>query len=100
MMLYMFTYWNKKLNCSSQITFDDHDPEVFKINILRACTQTELPKLKEARRLLRLLFIGTYDDETLKFEVCQEPVVLIDFDDVIAQREVALAQTEEVQKHA
>lgn len=88
MTLHMFTYFNKYLKCSSQITFDDHEPLVFKENMLRACKMAELPKLKEAKRNTRLLYLGIYDDEKMSFEVCEEPEILIDFDDVIAEKEV------------
>lgn len=100
MKLFMFTHWNKKLECSSQIVFDDHEPAVFKQAVLRACKEADLPKVKEAKKLTKLIWLGVYDDEAMKFEVCSEPEILIDFDELIAQREVLEEKLKEVAKNA
>ena len=96
MKLYMYTHWSKEHECSAQIIFDDHEPEVFTASMLRACKQAELSKVKDAKRLTKLVFLGIYDDEAMKFEVTSEPVLLIDFDDLIEKREVATAKKEEL----
>lgn len=86
MKLNLFTYWNKTLKCSSQIQFDDHEPLIAKTQVLRACAQMEFEKLKAARQHTQLVWLGLYDDETMKFEEKNEPEILIDFDDVLDER--------------
>lgn len=95
MKLHMFTHFNKYLGCSSQVIFDDHEPEVFKENVLRACKMSELSKVKEAKRNLKLIYLGVYDDTTMDFQVDPAKTMLIDFDDVIAEREVFEARVAE-----
>lgn len=88
MKLFMYTHWNKEHEMSGNIIFDDHNVDEFKVAMERACKTAELPKLKEAKRNCKLVFLGIYDDATMKFEVTDEPVVLIDFDEIISHREV------------
>lgn len=87
MIYYMFCHWHKRNKCSSQIAFDDHTPDVVKSLVVRACQQNELTKVKEAKRLQKFYYLGTYDDESMKFNILSEPEELIDFDDVIEDRE-------------
>lgn len=98
MKLYLYTHWNKYLGCCSQVIFDDHGPEVFTENVIRACKMSELSKIKEAKRNLKLVFLGVYDDTKMDFQVDPEKPVLIDFDDLIAEREVFEARVQEAKE--
>lgn len=95
MILYMYTHYHKKHKCSSAIQFDDHEPKVHAQIVKRACEQAELTKIKEAKRLCKYIYLGFYDDETMKFKLLDEPEILFDFDDYIQNREVYEAEIKE-----
>lgn len=88
MIIRLFTHWHKKLKCCSQIEFDDHEPQVRATNLKRACLSAKLDEFKQAKALTKYLYLGEFDDETCKFNILSEPEVLLDFDEIIEEREV------------
>ena len=96
MKLNVYVFKNLTLGCSGNPRFDDHEPEVFAKGLERAVLTAKAEDIAQYTNV-ELYHIGSYDDETLRFE-SQAPVLLVDFNKVLDDRKIRLKILAEVQK--
>ena len=87
MKLSMIVCKNLYLGCTGQIQFDDHSPEVIQKSIERGLLTGEESKIFQFENGI-YYHLGYYDDETMNFEVFDEPVLLVRCSDVLSERKI------------
>ena len=76
MRLSVFIAKNLFLGCTGRPVFDDHTPEVFQKGIERQLMTAEDEKVFQSENVL-WYHLGFYDDETMKFDLLDEPLLLV-----------------------
>lgn len=87
MKLNVFVFRNSVLGCSGNPIFDDHEPEVFAKQLERVIITAQVEKIAQYENT-SLYFIGSYNDETLRFESVKDPVLLLDLNQTLEDRKV------------
>lgn len=87
MKLNIFVAKNLFLGCSGQPKFDDHEPEVFQKSFERHLLTAEPEKVFQFENV-NWYHLGSFDDESMKIDLLNEPVLLIRCSDVLNQRKI------------
>lgn len=86
MILNVYSYFNKLIKAyDTKMQFDDHDDEKVVFNVQRGLNARLVLGTYQDLRFLQFFKLGTFDDETGEFKA--DKVLLLDFDNVIAQFE-------------
>ena len=99
MKLNIFIFRNKKLKCTGQPYFDDHEPEVFAKSFERMLQTASEEKVYQYENV-DLYHLATYDDESMVLTPV-EPLKILDCTLVLDERGVRtsiLKQVEEEKK--
>lgn len=94
MKLNVFIAKNLFLGCTGQPKFDDHEPDVFTKQFERFLATGEESKVYQYENVC-WYHLGSYDDETMKFELNQEPVLLVRCSDILSDRKIKAKLMEE-----
>lgn len=97
MKLTVFVAMNLFLGCTGQPKFDDHEPDVFGKQFERFLLTADDAKVFSYENVV-WYHLGTYDDETMKFEALKEPVVVVRCSDVLSQRKIKAKLLEAAQE--
>lgn len=89
MILKVFVYRNKKMGCYTNPIFIQENEENTEVNMTRAIIAAGKEESKKYKSLA-LYKLGTFDDVKGKFELLDEPELLVDCDDIIAKVEASL----------
>lgn len=97
MKLNILVYKNLTLGASANPKYESEEPEKVAEMTRRSVI---MAKPEEVAHLTNteLYFLGTYDDETMEFNLESSPVLLIDFNKLLDERKVRLAILAQVQK--
>lgn len=86
MILNVYSYFNKLLKAyDTKMQFDDHEDDKVVFNVQRSLNARLVLGTYQDLRFLQLFKLGTFDDESGEFKA--DKVLLLDFDNVIAQYE-------------
>lgn len=83
MILDVLVYRNKKMKCFTNPIYTQDKLENLELNIIRSLIAGG-PSAKEKLKNLAMYHLGTFDDETGKYDLLAEPELLFDVDDIIA----------------
>lgn len=97
MKLNIFIAKNLYLGCTGQPIFDDHEAEAFKKGLERQLMTGEESKVFIHENTV-WYHLGSYDDETMKFDLCEEPVLLVRCSDILSDRKIKSKLIEEAKK--
>lgn len=97
MKLQVYVYKNLTLGASAKPIYETDEPEVISKQLERSVIMSEPEKIAHLTNV-EFYHLGTYDDETMKFELHSSPVLLIDFNKVLDERKVRLAILDQVRK--
>jgi len=87
MRLNLYIFKHAILGCSGNPIFDDHEPDVFADGLKRKVLMAK-PEEVIGYENTTLYHLGVYDDKTLRFELNQDPVLLVDFNEELADRKL------------
>lgn len=87
MKLNVFVFRNSVLGCSGNPVYDDHEPDIFAKQLERVIITAQAEKVVQYENTT-LYFIGTYDDESLRFEPVKDPVLILDLNQVLEDRKL------------
>lgn len=87
MKLNVYVAFNQFLGCSGQPIFDDHEPEVFSKQFERFLLTKDDAQVFQYENV-SFYFIGSFDDETMKFDVQKNPLKLLDCNIVLETRKI------------
>lgn len=98
MILHILSFRNKGLKAWSNPHYTDIDPEKCAIQLSRAISSCS-PEQRASYKRLALYCLGTFEDETGKFEVLDEPEFLLDCDEipVLAEPEQVVIEKKEIE---
>lgn len=97
MKLNVFIAKNLYLGCTGQPIFDDHSPEAFQKGLERQLMTGDEDKVFIHENTV-WYHLGSYDDETMKFDILSEPVLLVRCSDVLSDRKIKSKLIEEAKK--
>lgn len=97
MKLSIFIAKNLYLGCTGTPVFDDHSSEAFAKGLERQLMIGEEEKVFQHENTV-WYYLGTYDDESLKFDLLDEPLLLVRCSDVLSERRIKSKLIEEAQK--
>lgn len=97
MKLNLYIFRNATLECSGNPIFDDHEPEVFAAQLERKI-MVEKPENNIQFTNASLYHLGSYDDETMRFDLLKDPKLLLDCNLALEKKKVKLAILAELQK--
>lgn len=87
MKLNVFIAKNNYLECTGRPVFDDHEPDVFKKGIERQLMTAEDDRVFQSENVV-WYHLGSYDDETMKFDLLDEPVLLVRCSEILSARKI------------
>lgn len=82
MTLYIYAYRDCKLGCFEKPIYSTEDKEHIKVGVIRSCILAEESK-KKMLADQALYYLGTFDDETCKFNTLEFEEKLLDLRDYI-----------------
>lgn len=97
MRIEMFVFKNLYLECTGQIIFDDHTPEAFAKGQERRLLTGKPEEVFPFENTL-LYHLGSYDDETMKFEPKESPVLILKCNEVLESRKLKEAMMKKAQE--
>ena len=97
MKLNILVYKNLTLGATSNPRYESEEPEKVAEMTRRSVIMSEPEKIAHLVNT-ELYFLGTYDDETMSFEIESSPRLLIDFNKILDERKIRLAILDQVQK--
>lgn len=83
MILDVYAFRNKKMQCYANPYFSQDKKENIEINMSRAIFAGG-PEARLKYKSLALYFFGTFDDATGKYQLLDTPELILDCDDIIA----------------
>lgn len=90
MRLNIYISKNSVLKCTGQPRFDDHEPDIVQKQIERQLFTGKEEEVVGAENSY-WYHLGTYDDETMRFNIFKEPVLLVDCSAILQERKIRLA---------
>lgn len=97
MKLNVFIAKNLYLGCTGQPIFDDHEAIAFQKGLERQLMTGDEEKVFVHENTV-WYHLGSYDDETMKFDLLDEPVVLVRCSDILSERKIKARLIEDAQK--
>lgn len=99
MILHILSFRNKGLKAWSNPHYSDIDPEKCAVQLSRGLASCR-PEQRASYKRLALYCLGTFDDESGKFDLLSEPEFLLDCDEVpiLAEPEQVVIKREEVKE--
>ena len=85
------------MECTGNPLFDDHEPDVFAKQLERVLMVGQKEKIFQYTNA-NLYFIASYDDETMRFEPVQDPVLLLDCNLILQKRGIKEEFVKEAQE--
>lgn len=80
---YLYSQHDEKAEFFNHPMVSEVEPEAFAVNITRSIKLCRDPKQLSAIADCKLLLLGTFDDETGKFDILEEPKMLVECDKLI-----------------
>lgn len=80
---YLYSQHDEKAEFYNHPMVSEIEPESFAVNITRSIKLCRDPKQLSAIADCKLLFLGTFDDESGKFDILDNPVLLVECDKLI-----------------
>lgn len=80
---YLYSQHDDKADFYNHPMVSEIEPEAFAVNITRSIKLCKDAKQLSAIADCKLLFLGTFDDESGKFEILDEPKLLVECDKLI-----------------
>lgn len=88
MIMYIYSYKNKFLGAFSQPFYVEVGPENYGSSMKRSILTTDDTSKLNKISGTQLYYLGTFDDESCKFDLLGDAKILFDCDDVIAQKKL------------
>lgn len=99
MKLFVYVAFNSYLECTGNPRFESHSPESFATSFKRFLLTGKLEEVASFENV-SWYQIGTYDDETMKFESLKEPLFLLRCDEALDKRKVKMQLIEKAKEIA
>jgi len=80
---YLYSQHDEKAEFFNHPMVSEVEPDAFAVNITRSIKLCRDPKQLSAIADCKLLLLGTFDDETGKFDILEEPKLLVECDKLI-----------------